>query len=515
MAATTSSSASSSVELEGRGMEPFARADVSYYESPYDDNYVGTREERVKRGDAWYAFGAQGLASDLGGRRYYERCVEAYVVYDDTDNTLEQREGSACFSASSSSQHLNNNDAKSKQLNRRTSLERCRATSEQQTLFTRRISCRLKRHEDILETIRKDVPRSYGESLRLFDTVENREALTEVLLVVSAHRNDVGYTQGMNFVCALALAHMPKHKVFFFMIHIISLLPRRFFVHTGLDEVELFCTIVGKHAPLVKRHLGEGFERGIGYLLVQWFIPLFVHVVPIKTTVVLWNMLFDAGNRSKKVTENYLVLALHRIAFSLLEIHAGPLLSYHRRLVQARDEHLKTGKPCDGDEQLSRLGLQVERYSDMGFMQQLVRAATKDSHGVRLCELAREITIENEWLKERRLRQANVVKKSQSASAIQSWYRHQRDTAAALATATPCAGSEEMDEEARGASPIFFLLPSSSPGESSSNHAQGKKKEKEKASPGSFFACAGPRRKASQKKGMEKDIQAESNCTVS
>ena len=34
----------------------------------------------------------------------------------------------------------------------------------------------------------------------------------------------------------------------------------------------------------------------MGYLLVQWFVPLYVHVLPLKTTLRVWDMLFDSAN---------------------------------------------------------------------------------------------------------------------------------------------------------------------------------------------------------------------------
>ena len=253
-----------------------------------------------------------------------------------------------------------------------------------------RLRCRQKRHEYTFDTILKDVPRSFGESLRSFDTPECREALAEVLLVVAGHLGYVGYTQGMNFICILALAHMSKEMTFWFLVRIITILPVRFFRHTGLDEVNLFCTIVSKHAPLVRNHLGSGeaFERGMGYLLVQWFVPLFVHVLPLKTTLCVWDMLFDGGNvlsADNCGTEEEgarFVVMLHRVAFSLLEIHSGPLLSCHRRLERARDEHMRANahrRKKASTYTNALLNEEVEKYTHMGFMQKLVIAASRDT----------------------------------------------------------------------------------------------------------------------------------------
>lgn len=269
----------------------------------------------------------------------------------------------------------------------------------------------------VFDTILKDVPRSFGRSLQKLDTPQLRLDLIEVLVVLAFYEKDVGYTQGMNFIGVAALTEMDKEHAFWLMVDIVESLPKGFFARTARDEVELFQEIVSTHLPHLRQHLiksnqgdpdQETFKRAMGYLLVRWMIALFVHGVPLKTTKVLWDFLFVRKKVSHDCDDREtMVLLLHRIAFALVEIHAGPLLSTHRRVEHSRDR-LKNSKgsssdfSASSDENLDKhifaLNDKLDSFSGVGFIQCLLSSVAKDTNPHRIIKLAKSMTIDSVWL---------------------------------------------------------------------------------------------------------------------
>ena len=74
----------------------------------------------------------------------------------------------------------------------------------------------------------------------------------------SVHCPRIGYTQGMSFICALALTEMEKKWAFWFLVYLVRGLPRNFFHETAQLEVSLFMDIIENHAPIIKSHFDEG-----------------------------------------------------------------------------------------------------------------------------------------------------------------------------------------------------------------------------------------------------------------
>jgi len=250
------------------------------------------------------------------------------------------------------------------------------------------------------DIIMKDVPRSFGTVMSGIDSPAIKYNLTQVLLVFSGYMPQVGYTQGMNFICAIALDHMSNEDAFWLLVYIVNNLPTRFFRHTAQDEVELFVEIVSQYAPVIKKHLVESEEsdevlhRAIGYLLVQWMVPLFAHSLPLATTLCVWDFLFAPSDS----TEESLILRLHRVAFALLEIHSGCLLSKHREMDEAYTELNSLETDPFWEDVRAKLADSLENTSGFLFVQKILLGASCDTNPDRVVTLAQEVTIEPSWL---------------------------------------------------------------------------------------------------------------------
>jgi hypothetical protein len=291
---------------------------------------------------------------------------------------------------------------------------------------------------EVLQAVLKDVPRSFGAALRELDAPWLRRELTEVLTVFGVSVPQVGYTQGMNFVCAVALAHMPREHAFYFLVEVVRALPPGFFIRTALDEVHLFSEVLAVHAPVVKAQVegsgGDGaFQAAVGLLLVNWMVPLFCHALPLSTTLQVWDFLFEsklAGERKAGEEgwhEGGLILAMHRVAFAIVEVHSGPLLSQHRESAQAlaalldqrsaqalaalldqRAAAYSAPAPAGGAAESAAAPDAVQLYAALResldstcgvrFAQRLQSAAKRDSNGARLVRLAQAVTVDHRWL---------------------------------------------------------------------------------------------------------------------
>jgi hypothetical protein len=279
---------------------------------------------------------------------------------------------------------------------------------------------------EVLEAVLKDVPRSFGAALRELDAPWLRRELTEVLTVFGVSVPQVGYTQGMNFVCAVALAHMSREHAFYFLVEVVRALPPGFFMRTALDEVHLFSEVLAVHAPVVKAQVeGSGgdatFQAAVGLLLVNWMVPLFCHALPLATTLQVWDFLFEsklAGEREAGEEgwhEGGLILAMHRVAFAIVEVHSGPLLSQHRESAQAlaalldqRAAAYSAPAPADGAAEsaaapdagqlFAALHESLDSTRGVRFAQRLQSAAKRDSNGARLVRLAQAVTVDHRWL---------------------------------------------------------------------------------------------------------------------
>lgn len=93
---------------------------------------------------------------------------------------------------------------------------------------------KIRNHIDIepeeFEAIEKDVIRSFDGELTEYRSEEEYARLTDVLLVFSMEKPELGYCQGMNFICALMLQHLTPEDAFWLMLTLVDdILPEEFF----------------------------------------------------------------------------------------------------------------------------------------------------------------------------------------------------------------------------------------------------------------------------------------------
>lgn len=148
----------------------------------------------------------------------------------------------------------------------------------------------------------------------------DRLVLYDTLIAFSALDDAVGYCQGMNFVAAVLLKHMPKECV----IVVMEALVRRYnfdgVYAAGLERVGLsfyqLDRLLQLHLPQLHAHFASESVAPDMYA-AGWFMTLFssMDILPYEHTCYVWDLFFVDGWK-----------VLFRVALALLSLVADELL---------------------------------------------------------------------------------------------------------------------------------------------------------------------------------------------
>ena len=145
-----------------------------------------------------------------------------------------------------------------------------------------------------------DIGRSFGMMLKHRNTGEKRENMREILLAYAVHNRSVGYVQGMNFLCALCSEHLSNEGTFWFLNILTRRLPKNFFKKAGMEECLVFQHVVRKYAPDIEQFMGSSFETVLNLFVFQWMLPLFVHAMRPRVTLLAWKHLLSEDSSPEK-----------------------------------------------------------------------------------------------------------------------------------------------------------------------------------------------------------------------
>lgn len=123
----------------------------------------------------------------------------------------------------------------------------------------------------------------------------------------------------MSFLVAVMLRHLDKERAFWLLVHLVDHLPDDYYTKTAITECAVFQvrppslqpapahatlphaaasprqSLVRERVPTLAEHLGDLFPLGINFLAVRWFVTLFVHELPLETTLTVWDHVFMDG----------------------------------------------------------------------------------------------------------------------------------------------------------------------------------------------------------------------------
>ena len=167
-----------------------------------------------------------------------------------------------------------------------------------------------------LTVIEKDIGRTFPERQE-FQSDQSRERLRRVL---SAYAVRHTYCQGMSYVAALMLQHMPEQEAFWALASLVeNFLPDGYYTDdlygACMDQHIGFATFLPYKLPRVAAHLAK-LEFPLTLIGVRWFLCLFAADFELEHTCMLWDFLFAHGAH-----------VLFAIALALLADHEDRLLA--------------------------------------------------------------------------------------------------------------------------------------------------------------------------------------------
>merc|ERR1719213_1345539 len=166
----------------------------------------------------------------------------------------------------------------------------------------------------------KDMNRTFPKHVLYRDKQGlGQQELLSVLRAYSVFNDEVGYCQGMGFICGVLLMYMSEEDAFLMLISLLEnyrmsglftqglpLLNKYFFQLQRLLEI---------HMPLLHSHLtSQGVEPTM--YASQWFMTVCVLNFPFATVVRVWDIFLAEG-----------VKIIFRIALALLKLNQEVLLS--------------------------------------------------------------------------------------------------------------------------------------------------------------------------------------------
>ena len=141
-----------------------------------------------------------------------------------------------------------------------------------------------------------DLNRTFPED-DFFHNEETINKLRNILLTYSKRNLSIGYVQGFNFIVGRMLKYISnEEKVFWLFTQVIEyILSIDFYSEMSgiMSDVDiLICMMKEKYIPDLFNYLREDFISYIKNILMQWFLSLFISNFPIKSQLLVWDILF-------------------------------------------------------------------------------------------------------------------------------------------------------------------------------------------------------------------------------
>jgi len=137
-----------------------------------------------------------------------------------------------------------------------------------------------KKESNSSRIIQADVPRTFPNWC-IDTTPEFLDSLSNILNAYANIDSQLGYTQGMNFIAAMFLIHMPEEEAFwcFYSFMHLSQLPHRLFFLEKFPKLKIIKHIVDKELKERFPEISESLkDRGLDstIFLPQWFMVCFL-----------------------------------------------------------------------------------------------------------------------------------------------------------------------------------------------------------------------------------------------
>lgn len=170
-----------------------------------------------------------------------------------------------------------------------------------------------------LGVLDKDIGRTFPDRI----SFQGEEARTRLRRVLGAYALRHTYCQGMSYIAALMLQHLPEREAFWALAALVeSFLPADYYTDNlqgaSMDQHIAFAVFLPHQMPRLAEHLAN-LEFPLTLIGVRWFRCLFAADFEPEHTCVLWDFLFSHG------------------AHVLFAVALGLLAEHEERLLKAPD----------------------------------------------------------------------------------------------------------------------------------------------------------------------------------
>ncbi|XP_008547349.1 growth hormone-regulated TBC protein 1-A [Microplitis mediator] len=171
----------------------------------------------------------------------------------------------------------------------------------------------------VTEIIKTDLPRTFPDNIFFNNTVNHQHQLYNILLAFAHQNETVGYCQGLNYIAGLLLLVTKSEETAFWLLKVLieKILPDYYTPTMDglLTDIDVLAEFVKLKIPEVYEHVTN---LGLPWAVIttKWFICLFAEVLPIETTLRIWDCLFYEGNK-----------IIFRVALTLIKRNKNNLLA--------------------------------------------------------------------------------------------------------------------------------------------------------------------------------------------
>ncbi|XP_015602173.1 growth hormone-regulated TBC protein 1-A isoform X2 [Cephus cinctus] len=155
-------------------------------------------------------------------------------------------------------------------------------------------------NREVADIIKTDLPRTFPDNIFFNNTENHQHQLYNVLLAFAHQNKTVGYCQGLNYIAGLLLLVTKNEETAFWLLKMLieKILPEYYTPTMDglLTDIDVLAELVRMKMPDVYQHVTN---LGLPWAVIttKWFVCLFAEVLPIETTLRIWDCLFYEGSK--------------------------------------------------------------------------------------------------------------------------------------------------------------------------------------------------------------------------
>eukprot|EP00945_MAST-04E_sp_MAST-4E-sp1_P007912 g7912.t1 len=160
--------------------------------------------------------------------------------------------------------------------------------------------CLLAADSGLEETISRDISRTFPrhQQFRVTGGLGQR-SMFHVLRAYSVYNPEVGYCQGMGYICALLLCYLNEEDAFWTMVSLMQKHEMEGLYQEGLPKLQLYHVVLEKliriRLPQIASHFFDELMMLPSMFASKWFLTIFTYSFPLDVVVRVWDIFMSEG----------------------------------------------------------------------------------------------------------------------------------------------------------------------------------------------------------------------------